>query len=393
VLDEFWNDPTMELADALRDWVRDEYVFGELALRCWVNEVSGRLRLTVISTKRIKDVIPSDRTRDAILLLHHPDHPEGVPVPIVTFDDWTDPANPRWTGEAFYFARNRTAAGQHRGTPDMLPIADHVDGFDQVAFNAVERSGLINAFVWDVELTGASDQQIVDWLGKPENRAAPRPGTVRVHNDKEKWQAVAPQMGAYEAAVTARLAKNIALGGAGVPEGWFAEGGETNRSTLQEQGDPTYRLITAIQRHVKSMFRRILTFVLQNAADHGRIDADVLSRVEVVVNLPEPSSEDTGTLGKLLADLVGALQTGVDSELISTESARKVFLQAVALFGIELDPEDESDLIDGESAQREAKRQQELDSFARAGVDAVVGAPGQDPKPKPRTIPGQPSGA
>lgn len=354
VIDEFWTDPVMELPLHSRDWVRDQAIFGELAFRAFVNPVSGRMRLAVVDVRRIKDVLPDPENAmvDKWLVVRTLDSPEGVPVPIVTYDDTTDPAAPRWVGEAFYFAPVR-AIGQHRGSPDILPVADHADGYDQVIFNATERSGLVNAFIFDVMLQGADDKQIEEWKAK--HGTPPRPGSVRVHNEKEVWGTQAPVLGSYEAQALANMVKLVVLGGMGVPEGWFADGDSANRATLQEQGDPTYRMIQSRQRRIKHQWERVLLFVIQCAIDAGRLPADAFERVTINVSLPEPSSEDITNLGKVLVDLVGAFSDAVADEMVSKVSARKLFLQVASMLGIELDPTAEEALIEDERALREQR--------------------------------------
>ena len=117
-----------------------------------------------------------------------------------------------------------------------------------------QRSALQNAFVWDVTVSGADEAEIGRWLAA--HGAAPRPGTVRAHNEKEAWGAVAPTLGAAEVETTSSLVKNLVLGGAGLPEAWFADGDAANRATLSGQMAPTYKMLAARQRTVRA-FRNL----------------------------------------------------------------------------------------------------------------------------------------
>ena len=348
VIDRFWFDPRMDLVAKHVDFVRDQSLYGELAFRVFENPASGRIRLGFVPSGRIDAVrlSPDDALVDETLVLRPSVGGDLVSLPIVTFDDETDPASPTWSGEAFYFAVNRVT-GQSRGTPDMLAIADYVDGYDQLLFNALERSGLLNAFVWDVTLRGA-DKAAIDERAR--ELAPPAPGSVRVHNDAETWQAVSPDLGSGDITAIGREVKNMGLGGAGVPEAWFASGDAANRATLAEQGDPTYRMLTRRQLLVRRQWEKTFRFVAERAKAAGQLPAN--ADTEVRVSMPDPSTKDTKGIASALPQLANALVAAVGEELISVESSRKVFISIASLLGVELDADEEAERIAEEAAAK-----------------------------------------
>lgn len=351
VLDEFWNDPRMNLELRHRDLVRDQSIYGELAFRVVENEVSGRCRLAFLPSERINDVTlnPENALEDYAVVVTR--GIERVSIPCVRYDDETSPANPQWVGEVFYFPVNRVT-GQKRGTPDMLAIADYIDGYDQLLFNSLERSALINAFVWDVELTGATGKQIEDW--KRENPAAPSPGSVRVHNEKEKWLAAAPNLNNADMVTLGRSIKNMALGGAGVPEAWFADGDSANRATLAEQGDPTYKFLATRQRTVRAMFEIVGRYVVERAIARGRIPSS--TDTSFVVVMPDPSTRDTGKVTLALTQAIAALTAAEEAEWVSNETAMKVFAMIASKLGHEIDPTVEAEKIKAEQEAKDAAK-------------------------------------
>jgi hypothetical protein len=245
-----------------------------------------------------------------------------------------------------------------------MALADWIDAHDQILFNALDRTGLQNAFVWDVLLMGADETQIGEWITK--HGSAPRPGSVRVHNDSEKWEAIAPQLGAAELETVARMVKNLVLGGHGLPEAWFAEGDSANRATLAEQGTPTFRMIVARQKAVKYIVEDILQYVIEKAVEASRLSKTVNRTVSV--DLTEPSSDDVTEMVTALPQLVNAMMGAIGEELISRESARTVFLQLVNGLGIEFDPESEVDKIEDEKEAEEAKAEEERKAAMALGL-------------------------
>lgn len=364
VMDEFWHDPKMQLHLRHRDLVRDQSIYGEQAWEAVVNETSGRVRLRYIDPDRIKDVkVNSENALEDAAVILKPKDVGSPPIvlPTVTFDDETDPTAPKWEGKSFYFGVNRVA-GQSRGVPDLLAIADFADGYDQLLFNSIERSALINGFVWDVTLTGSTDTQVNEWAQK--HGEAPPPGSVRAHNDKETWAAVAPNLGNADMMALGRPVKNMALGGFGAPEAWFAEGDSANRATLAAQGDPTYRLITSRQTVVGAAWTHVFGFVIAMAIDAGRLPVNVNREFRVI--LPEPSSADMAALGTTITALTTALAAAEEAGWLSKDTARSIFAAVVSGFGVEVDPKDE-----------EAKVEDEADEAEQEAIDAGLPTPNE----------------
>lgn len=396
VLDEFWHDPKMNLYLRHRDLARDLSIYGEQAWRAFFNKDSGRVRLGFVDPSFIKDVESnSDNALEDIVLVLKPKSgaTKDERIDIVTFDDETDPTAPVWSGDAFYFAVNRVT-GQHRGTPDLLAVADFIDGYDQLLFNALERSGLINAFVWDVTLTGATKAQVTEWA--TDHGTAPPPGSVRAHNDKEVWDAVAPNLGNADMIALGRPVKNMGLGGFGAPEAWFADGDSANRATLAAQGDPTYRMITARQTIIGAAWTTVGGFVIAKAIEAGRLPVNVKREFRVV--MPEPSSADMTALSGTLTALAQSLVAAEDQKWVSKATARAVFATVLSGLGIEVDPADEEVKIEDEAADAEQKaidaglptpdeQKRNMAAIAAQGAQAAQAQPGQPPVPPQAQVP------
>jgi hypothetical protein len=249
----------------------------------------------------------------------------------------------------------------------------------------IDRSALVNAFIWDVELTGEDEAGVASWITT--HGAPPKPGTVRAHNEKEKWAAPSPTLGASETESASRLIKNMVLGGAGLPEAWFADGDAANRATLAAQGDPTYKMLVSRQRYVRFVFEDIFSWRLQAEIEEGLLPAG--TDTTVTVNMPEPNETDSKAIAAALPQLVTALVGAIDAELIDTPNARTLFLSLAGQLGVDLDAEDIEAGIEAEAKEREAEeeelRAEEAKALAAQGLAGPQ--PPQDAQGAPQKAP------
>jgi hypothetical protein len=396
VADDIWADPVTALAIRHRDIVRDLSLFGELGIKAAVNPIAGRMRLGFLDVERIKDLEldPDNVLVDKTLVVLDEKAPvEGIPIPLYVWDDMTNPGEGKWVGEGFYHGVNRIL-GQQRGTPDLLAIADYVDGYDQLVFNALERSGLVNAFLYDVTLKGFDDAKLAEWATR--HGAAPRPGSIRAHNESETWEVLTPNLGTSDTVQLGREVKNMGLGGAGVPEAWFAQGDSVNRATLVAQGDPTYRMLKCRQDFVQAMFKRWLEVGLQEAQGK-RLSTG--KHPEIMVNVPDISQKDLTGISQALPQIANALVAAVTNEFVDVKSARRVFLMVAGQLGVKLDENEVEKAIEADKAEAQANAdiantEQMLRAAAGLGPDGMPKAPNPfAPKaPGPGPVPGVQSG-
>lgn len=381
IIDEFWGDPRVAFGARLRSFVRDLSLYGELAFRVFRSE-AGRVRLGLIDPDRIRDVIldPDDALVDRQIEVSTP---TGAPAVLdcVTWDDTTG----RYVGDVLYFAINRLA-GQKRGVPDLYALVDYIDAHDQLLFGAVERSRLLGAFIYDVTLQGADDIAIQQWVAR--HGTTPRPGSVRVHNERETWKAEAPDLQAADFTSLIRAVKNVALGGAGIPEAWFAEGDSANRATLVAQGDPTYRMLQARQREVQRMVERIITVVIQHQL--GRRLPEAQETPAFAIHMPDISMRDTSLVSQALAQLVPALNAAIAESLVDRRNARRLFLVLAGQLGVDLDEDEIENAIAEEKASEQNQQNAELTQRAALlGQLARVSAQGGDQPPSEAPEPQQ----
>lgn len=380
VLDRFWKDPINEMDLKLPKKVREMAIFGEQVWPAFVNDADGMVRLGYLDPARIETVVKD------------PDNPEQT-IGIVTtknkrglarryrviingeedvFTTRTQGIRQGFTdGEAFYFPVNDLSSGT-RGRSDLLAQADWLDAYDQFMFGEIERYDMLRAFIWDVTLTGATPEKVSQ---RAKEIAAPKPGSVRVHNAEEAWKAETPDMKAVDTAAGARLFRNHVLGGATMPETWFGGGGDVNRATAAEMNEPTFKIYSMRQRYWKHILESVARYVLLKAHEknaQGAIDWSD-PKWEVVAEFPELSVKDTSKYAAALAQVASACVQAISAKLMTRGYAVKLIGAVAAQLGVETDPEQE--LID---AQEEAQTIAEEDVFSTppaAAEDAAAGTP------------------
>ncbi len=309
IINRFWTDPDNNLDLTQFDRYTELILFGVWAPRAFVNPHNGHVKLGPIDPAWIVEVIGSvhiagradflkvSRLRPlhaglaeaekAKLEGKKESHPvDDVPSPapsagagigsitdiwkVIARDD--DPKSETvglLKGEVFYFASNKLSF-LLQGMSDLFRIADWVDAFDQFIFGQMERINFLNAHIWDITIVGAEKEEVqerADDLAKN----PPKPGTARVHNEKETWAALAPKLNAAEVEQISKTVKMLILGSIGIPEHWFAEGGDVNRATAAEMAGPIIRKLKRKQAQWVEVLRVLLQFQIDQAIAKKRL--------------------------------------------------------------------------------------------------------------------------
>ena len=348
VVEAFWQDSVNRLDFALPEFVKELGIFGE---QCWLaaaNPLNGRVRLAYLDPAEIDAVewgelaVGADATGAAgtvsvpvaILRRRAPGETEPRRFRIIRPDE--DPESPtfgRLVGECFYFAVNKARTAS-RGVSDLFAIGDYLDGYDKMLFGLIDRVGFSNAFIWDVLLKGATEENIQEWL---KEQRPPRPGSVRAHNEQVEWKTVSPTLQAQDFNEAARTIKNMNLAGAGFPEHWFAEGGNVNRASALEMGDPTLKTLVERQGFAAFMVRQVIEFVIDQAVAAGTLPETVNRKFHV--QMPEVSVRDLGKAALALSQVGTTAMELRRAQLIDTESAQELVASVALQLGVEMDLE------------------------------------------------------
>ncbi len=357
VLEKFWNDPVNHWEIKQFSKVRELGLYGEQIYPAFVNEFTGHVRLGYIDPLNV-DQVEADAGnpevvrsvilktgKEIVVKERNPATGRLITVPkkklkVIQVD--SDPRSPSFgklVGECFYFAVNKVSNAT-RGFSDLIHLSDWIDVYDQLLFAHTERLWFLRNYVWDITMEGAGKEEIR--LKKRELQMdPPKAGSWRVHNEKEKWDAVTPNLKATEHTEEEKKVRALILGGAGIPPHWFGEGEDVNRATALAMDTPVFRMLRSRQRYARFMFEHIFRFAVDQAILKKTLpDGEDLS-TDITVTLPEFSSRDESQASQTFVNLVNALTVARSQNWVSDETAAKLVAILAGNFGIEVDAKDE----------------------------------------------------
>lgn len=380
-LDQFWEHPSHNIRFRGREYLTSFMVTGELCLPIAnENDVNGVPELDYIDPAMLSEVNPLEKSAmtPGSVKIRKPGTASAVEEKVLVR---YNPETERLEGECFYW-RNSRLLNAMRGRSELLRPADHLDSLDQYMFATIDRAMLLNAVVWDMQMDGATDADILKAVKNLKATLA-KPGGVFGHNEKMKLGAVVPQLAASDSDTMARLLANHIRGSKSMPESWYAEGGNANRATAGEQTDVAYKSLEAWQVVVKDIFGTLLAYAYDNLQElqEGAFPKRSEGGVTLTVVLPAIAERDMSRAAAGAVQVEAMLQSAVEGEMLSKKTARKVFYGFVERLGTTVDPEEEETQIEEERADREAAAADRQATFARNALNMHLAAAGGDPPP------------
>lgn len=400
ILDRHWKDP--DNAWDMKQYERyiELTLFGIWAPKVFVNKHNGHVKISPVDPAWIVDMkqnIDNPGKVDNIKLSRG----QGGKI------DWLevvkavqDPKDENFgllCGEIFYFPINKLSFTV-QGTSDLFRIADWLDAYDQFIFSLLERINFLNAHLYDITIEGAEQKDVQEKIQDLEDNP-PKPGGFRVHNEKEKWEALAPKINAAEVDDVARLVRILILGAAGIPEHWFSVGGDVNKATASEMAGPILRKMKRKQAFWRDVVTEILQFQIDQAIKVGRLSTvkmdDTGKMVErdmsFQVIVPDLSAKDVALFADTLIKLTTALVDAVDAGFMELKKAREIFASAASESGIEVDPITEEKAAEEKADQEAAidKKVEELKAEALGKDTPSVPEPAK-PTPEEDHVPASP---
>ena len=364
LLNAWWSDPINNWPMKLESRVRALGLMGEQCYIANVREGDGFVRLGYLDPRQIATVV------------NDPDNPEQ-PIGVVTkrdnrgrqykyrvivlgedaelFSKRTQRirAEDFGDGEVLLFQLNKFPNGS-RGRSDLLGQMDWLDAYDDFLFSELDRIDYLRRFVWDVTMTGADETAIKKY---EKEFVPPGPNSVFVHNDQVKLEPKTPGLQAADTSQSARLLRNHVLGGATVPEHWFGGGGDVNRASASEMGEPTFKMYSMRQGFLKRMLEEIGRYVLWCAArTRGEKPDWANDKWQVTAVFPELLNRDITKFASAMQAVTAAVIQMIEAGLLTEETALKIIADVAQRFGQDFDAKTELAAARKEAAQRKAER-------------------------------------
>jgi len=370
VLENFCEDPVNQLDRRLAQMIRGFRLYGELCTPVAVNDRDGHVRIADVDPLDIVDVITD---RDNILIqrgvLVRPQsgiQSETKYYKVLaanplrgseTYNRWVpaepgeydDTAKRPYDGSCFLWQTNKVSNAR-RGRSDLLSTFDWNNGYDNFMYDSMDIAGLLNSFVWDIELQGMTDAQIDAWMKKYRARLA-RAGTF-AHNEKVKLTPQAPNLQALDKDAYARVLRGHILGSKGIPEYFYGQAGGATQGSAKEMGLPAIKRLTRIQKEVRYILSDLARFALDQAIIHKQLKPtytvgegegakEMPAEKCFRVILPELSMKDQSATVAALTSLVAALGQAEMKGWVRPETSARLFAFLASQLGLEVKAEDE----------------------------------------------------
>ena len=344
VLDRFWHDPINRLPELATQLAEDLLIFGTQVVPLSVNRVplgdgfagDGLVRLAYLDPSTLKDIHldPGNvRLPTAVELKPPSGFGQGRLLRVVQPD--TVPGSPTHgllaSGECFLSRVNHPINAKF-GRSDLLIVEKWLEQSTIFFTDLVQHIYWLTNFVWDVQIEQATDAILK--ARKNEVRAnPPARGSVLLHNEREKWTAVTPDLRQEDISSASRtLIWWIAGIGAGIPEHWLGWGRETTRATAKEMQSPTLHMLEKRQRAVRAMLSQMCLFQIHQAIVAKTLPADVDQSFEVL--MPDLTPPDVPALAAAFRDLTEALSTDVAQQHLRPELAAQLLDRLATIIAV-----------------------------------------------------------
>jgi len=369
LLAEFWKDSINRMDQLLGTRIEFLGILGE---QCWpvsVNPYNGFVQLSYVDPANIEDVITLrgfPEIADRVLLRGI--ERDGRELPVIREE--RDPRKPgygRLNGQCFYFAVN-SPPNSPRGWSDLLQTADFISSLEETLFSELDRIQLMKAFLWDVTVNGADENELEKFKKK---NPAPKPGSVRYHNENVSWKAESPDLKQHDTKTFFDMMKGYVSGVHSRPDSWFGSGGKAYQTEADLMGEPTFRDLEERQDFVKGMLEQVATFVLDQAILHRTLPApEGGGAYDVSANMPAMRKRDIAGAATSLKTVTESLIAAETQGYARKETCIRIWAAVASETGVEVDPQEEIEAAE--------EREQVGVDYMRLPAPGMSTAPGGD---------------
>ncbi len=153
------------------------------------------------------------------------------------------------------------------------------------------------------------------------------------------------------------------MGGATLPEHWYGGGGDVNRSTAGEMGEPTFKTFKFKQTEWKHILESVCLYAVLSRADAVGMKISDLKDVKPSAVFPELTHRDTSVYAAALQQAVVAAGIAVEKGLMTEETAVLTITAFLGRIGLEIDAREELEM-----ARKAAHREETADIYGGEGA-------------------------
>jgi len=309
-LKDFWTDPVNNFPIQLHAIASAFRSDGELLAEPIVNTVTGRTRILWHDVAAIGTVLPHQTFVTWPGRIQMGWNGGGIEAVVVAPGEpeveWSK-IDSKHPGVMFF--RANAPIGDLRGLGDLYHSWEYILELDNAAFAMLERFNVAISYIWHVTSKGGMNDAEADHVlsvlrsGKPGDTIYTRPDVT--------ISSLIPAIPAVEFSDMFRTIKNVVLGGAAMPEAWFADGDAANRATVQGQADPTFRAMDRAQAEFLFVLRTVVDFAKARAEERGLIGVEAAQADYELIRDPV-NQKDEMRLADVLVKLGTVLDYGTE---------------------------------------------------------------------------------
>ena len=178
-----------------------------------------------------------------------------------------------------------------RGRPEIFRILPWLSAYKSWLENRARQNHWRDALLWDVTLEGATSGQVA--TKRAQYKQPPAPGSLAIHNEKEKWNPLTNKSSAGDVAEDGRQIKLMIAAGAQLPEYMLSDGANANLASATAQQLPSLRKFTDFQDIlIWQLWVPIYKRVIQNAIDAQRLPEECDEQDEEGDTIKIPSKRE-----------------------------------------------------------------------------------------------------
>ena len=338
VLNEFYYSSDNKWDRKGKERFRDLSLYGELILRAEKSKLRGMLTTYSIHPEQIVEMFRDKKNTEKLVAMKLRDDSKKYEI-IQGYKNAED--ENEYRGDVFYWKINNTTH-QTRGLSDIFTSRDWLRMWDKALYSTLERVGLLLAFVWDITIEGAKEKDLRSKLASLKQNP-PQPGGARIHNEKEKWSALSPQLHGGDLDQLFRLFKSPVLAQTRTPEAYLGLGGDVNLATAVEMNAPFYRKIKARQKDIVYIHQDMFDYQIYCAKEAGELNGVEDFGYDVI--LPEPNKEIAKGLADTLQKFSNSLVILASNGYIETTEAKKILNLIVGQMGVNIETEEDASQV------------------------------------------------
>ncbi len=263
-LSKCWKDfeKTEDFVETLRTWIMMLGVNGELFIEFYTN-VLGKPSVHSIDPGHVYEIITEPRDLRQVYgykLMYQTQvqlFGTGAKGETVPLSEWIyETISP----DNIMHIKTNVQENEKRGRSDLLPALAILQLFEDYIRYKVLRAIVEAAFVWDVKMTGADQDQIDSFLAD-EEQAFPTPGSTRAHNENTEWKSDGNQSGGSGRDEVFEMLLTIAAVSHNLPKEYVGASGSGSRANAITSTEPSVKAFQARRRKGESLIMRIIDFL------------------------------------------------------------------------------------------------------------------------------------